>query len=69
VLKGHATLTMSATRRIRERRWGTGRDGGGPASVDHRGRATVASSVARGIPAKRVRSMLPIVADVEALPR
>ena len=37
MLKGHATLTMSVTRRILARRWGTGRDGVGPAGVDQQG--------------------------------
>jgi len=37
VLNRHATLTMSVTRRIRERRWGTGRDGASPAGVDQQG--------------------------------
>jgi hypothetical protein len=33
VLKENVALTMSVTRRMLERRWGTGRDGVGPAGV------------------------------------
>jgi len=57
VLKGHATLTMSVTRRIRERRSETRRVG--PAGVDQQG--SLRRRVSREGTREAVRSMLPIL--------
>ena len=58
MLKDNVALTMSVTRRVLERRRGTGRDGMRPAGVDQQGSRR--SRVSREGTREAVRSMLPI---------